>query len=103
MNKLLTALASFHGIFADKDFIWWPFSFLRPEKNQIITLKNTITMTLCFGGASSLMLAVVALMNNAFELKSQIQTYFIINIVFFGWFNLVTAPLWNYRAKNLQK
>jgi hypothetical protein len=102
MNKIIDKIVDFHGILSDKDFIWWPFSFLRPEKDQEITMKTKITMTLCFGGASSLMLMVVAIMNNAFDLKSQLQTFVILLAAFFAWFNIITAPLWNARARRLQ-
>lgn len=102
MSKLIDKIVDFHGILSDKDFIWWPFSFLRPEKDQEITMNTKIVMTLCFGGASSLMLMVVALMNNAFELKTQLQTFLVLIAAFFVWFNLITAPLWNARARRLQ-
>lgn len=102
MSKLIDKIVDFHGMLSDKDFIWWPFSFLRPEKDQEITMNKKIVMTLCFGGASSLMLMVVAIMNNAFDFKSQLQTFFILIAAFFIWFNLVTAPLWNARARRLR-
>lgn len=101
--KILEVIIEFHGRLSDKDFIWWPFSFLRPEKDQEINFSKRLIMTFCFGGASSLMLAGVALLNNAFDLKSQLQTLLTLLLLFFIWFSCVTAPLWNARARRLQK
>ncbi|MFY7993472.1 MAG: hypothetical protein ACOVP4_09290 [Bacteriovoracaceae bacterium] len=103
MKKLVDRLIEVHGYISDKDFIWWPFSFLRPERNQEITPKNKILMTFCFGGASSLMLAIVAIMNNAFEVGSFLQTSATLVASFFIWFSIVTVPLWNARARKLNR
>ena len=103
MKPVLNKIVDFHGWLSDKDFIWWPFSFLRPAKTEKIDLSKKLMMTLCFAGAGSLMLVTVALMNNAFDLISQLKTLAIIALAFFVWFSLVTAPLWNLRAERLSK
>lgn len=103
MKRLVDRIIEVHGAISDKDFIWWPFSFLRPEKNQEITLKNKIIMTFCFGGASSFMLAIVSIINNAFEMKSFIRTSATLTASFFIWFTIVTVPLWNARARKLKR
>ena len=102
MKPVLNKIVDFHGWLSDKDFIWWPFSFLRPRRDEEIDLKKKIFMALCFGGASSLMLTTVAIMNNAFDFSSQIKTLFILLTIFFLWFSLVTAPLWNIRARRIK-
>ena len=101
--SLFDRVVDFHGWLSDKDFIWWPFSFLRPAKAEEIDLNKKVVMTLCFGGAASLMLGVVALINNAFVASEQLKTLCILLSVFFLWFSVVTAPLWNLRARKLQK
>ncbi len=101
--KLLELIVKFHNWLSDKDFIWWPFSFLRPEKNVEMTFKLTTIMTFCFGGLGFLMFAVMSVMNNAFTMDSMIQVFLTLFLGFFVWFNTVTKPLWNYRARQLGK
>lgn len=101
--KILDIIAQFHNYLSDKDFIWWPFSFLRPEPHVPMTFKLTTMMTGCFAGLAFLMFATMAIMNNAFTFDSAVSTFFFCFIGFFLWFNLVTKPLWNYRAHKLLK
>ena len=98
----MNALTRFHNWLSDKDFIWWPFSFLRPEPNVPMTFQLTGLMTLCFGGLSFTMFTVFAIMNNAFAIESAFTTFLICFGGFFLWFNLITKPLWNRRAYALR-
>lgn len=100
--KLLNLITLMHNWISDKDFIWWPFSFLKPEPKEAMTSKLTFLMTLCFGGLSFLMFSVLAVANNAFTLEASVTTFFGCFLGFFAWFNLVTKPLWNRRARELQ-
>ena len=101
--KLLNLITLLHNWLSDKDFIWWPFSFLRPEANEEMTLKLTSLMTLCFGGLSFLMFSILAIANNAFTLETSFTTFLGCFLGFFGWFNLVTKPLWNRRAREIKQ
>jgi hypothetical protein len=101
--KLLDLLTQFHNWLSDKDFIWWPFSFLRPSPEIEMTIKLTSLMTACFGGLSYLFFTVFALMNNLFTIESSIVTFLSCFGGFFLWFNSVTKPLWNRRARQLKK
>ena len=99
--KLLKLIAVPHNWLSDKDFIWWPFSFLRPQPHQIMTFSLTLMMTGCFGGLAFIMFTVMSIMNNVFSLTSAFQTLILCLGGFLTWFNLVTKPLWNIRAKSL--
>lgn len=101
--KLLDLIADLHNWLSDKDFIWWPFSFLRPEPHEPFTFALTSLMTLCFGGLSFVMFTAFAIMNNAFSAESAVITFFVCFGGFFIWFNLVTKPLWNRRVLRLKK
>ena len=103
LYKILGFVPNIHNWLADKDFIWWPFSFLRPEPKTLMTVKHTILMTACFGGLSVLMFVGFAVVNNMFTASSAINTVLICFGGFFAWFNLVTRPFWNYRARQLSK
>lgn len=101
--KLLDLLTDFHNWVSDKDFVWWPFSFLRPTPNELMTLKSTLMMTGCFGGLAFLMFTCLAIANNAFTIGTAVSTLISCFIGFFLWFFFITRPLWNRRARALQK
>ena len=101
--KILEIVTSIHNWLSDKDFIWWPFSFLRPNNHEPITYKLTMLMTLCFGGLSFLMFTALAIANNAFSLENAFTTFIFCFGGFFFWFNLITKPLWNRRSQKLKK
>lgn len=99
--KLLDLFTDFHNWVSDKDFIWWPFSFLRPEKHQPMTFKLILQMAACFSGLGTLMFTAFALVNNMFTASSMFQTLFLSFALFFTWFTLVTRTFWNRRAHKL--
>ncbi len=101
--KIISVLAAFHNWLSDKDFIWWPFSFLRPKPEIPMNFKLTLQMTGCFGGLTFVFLTGFAIANNAFSLESTFLTFLSCMIGFFLWFNLITKPFWNYRANRLKK
>lgn len=101
LDKILSIVPNTHNWLSDRDFIWWPFSFLRPTPATIMTFGHTMLMTLCFGGLSVLMFVGFAVVNNMFTASSAINTFLICFGGFGAWFNLVTKPLWNYRARRL--
>ena len=89
----------FHNWVTDQDFMWWPFSFLRPAKNVPMTYKDTMLMTACFGGMAFVFFTVFAIMNNMYSFESSVMTFVSCFVGFGLWFNLITKPLWNVRAK----
>jgi hypothetical protein len=101
--KLLNGLTHFHGWLSDKDFVWWPFSFLRPLPSVEMSFKLTLQMTGCFGGLAFVMFTIMAFMNNAFTADYAVSVFITSFGGFFAWFNLVTRPLWNRRARLLKK
>lgn len=103
MKKIIDFIAGSHNWLADKDFIWWPFSFLRPDTKEGMTFKHTLLMTGCFGGLTFLMFVFFAVANNALSADSLISTFFFSFIGFLAWFNFVTKPFWNYRANQQKK
>ncbi|MBA2404268.1 MAG: hypothetical protein H0V66_05815 [Bdellovibrionales bacterium] len=103
IKKLITVVPNTHNWLSDRDFIWWPFSFLRPSPETTMSFGHTLLMTACFGGLSFLMFVGFAVVNNMFTASSAVNTFMICFGGFLVWFNLVTKPFWNYRARQLQK
>jgi hypothetical protein len=100
--NILNLIANFHNWLSDKDFIWWPFSFLRPRPDERITFKLTLLMTACFGGLAFLMFTIMALMNNALNWDYSMSVFISCFGGFFFWFNIITKPLWNHRIRSLK-
>lgn len=101
MNKILELIPNAHNWLSDRDFIWWPFSFLRPEPKTLMSFSHVALMTLCFGGLSFLMFVGFSVVNNMFTASSAVNTFMICFGGFGAWFTIVTKPLWNYRARRL--
>ena len=103
MKQLLELIPNLHNWLSDRDFIWWPFSFLRPEPKVLMTFKHVMLMTACFGGLAFLMFIGFSVVNNMLTADSILSTLFVCFGGFGAWFICVTKPLWNYRARKLQK
>ena len=103
MKIVIDWAAASHNWFADRDFLWWPFSFLRPEPKEFMSFQHTLLMTACFGGLTFLMFTLFTVVNNQFTLSLAFSLFMGSFISFFLWFNLITKPFWNYRAKQLSK
>jgi len=101
--QILSAFPNAHNWLSDREFIWWPFSFLRPTPSTVMSFSHTLLMTLCFGGLSFLMFVAFAVVNNMFTASSAINTFSMCFGGFFVWFNVVTRPFWNYRARKLSR
>jgi hypothetical protein len=101
MKKLLEFIPNTHNWISDRDFIWWPFSFLRPTPATIMTMSHVGLMTLCFGGLAFLMFVGFAVVNNMFTASSAVNTFLLSFGGFGTWFTVVTKPMWNYRARRL--
>lgn len=96
--KIVEPLANFHGWLCDKDFLWWPFSFLRPPKNQRMEIKDVLAMTGCFGGLTFVFFIAFALVNGLLTGSYFMAAFLSCFVGFFLWFLLITKPLWNYRV-----
>jgi lipopolysaccharide export LptBFGC system permease protein LptF len=89
----------YHNQLSDKNFIWFPFMFLKPRPEQQITQGRIIKMTFCFSVYGCLALFIRQLLNQQVNYTS----YLYIPVAFFLWFELVTSRLWNIRARSLSR
>lgn len=95
-------MALYHDL-SDKDFIWFPFLFLRPKPSQAIHLGRLVAMIFCFGLYGSLVWPLKQwLYGGPFTLNG----WAVFTLKCFGffavWLSVVTRPLWNQRARALQ-
>ncbi|MCB0366192.1 MAG: hypothetical protein H6624_15150 [Bdellovibrionaceae bacterium] len=98
---MIKSLINFHNRLSDKDFIWFPFTVLRPRPEVTISQPRVWLMTICFSSYGLLVLILKSLAFGSSPYPGLGQDYFLLFIGFFLWFQFVTAPLWNQRAQTI--
>ena len=102
MVNLINRIETLHNAASDSNFVWFPFSFLKPKAAQAITCKRLLKMTLCFGlyfNFAYILKKII--MGESIEVSSLVNSQLAFLAAFFLWFNLVTKYFWNRRAKRL--
>lgn len=93
---------NFMNKLTDMDWGWWPFLFLRPEKNEHMTTLLVLKMSLLFGSFYGLLFGIyIFTKTNSFLDIIEVIVFFI--IFFFIFYRLTFAIFWNIRAKKLIK
>lgn len=87
---------------SDRDWSWWPFIWLRPEKHVALSLSRVVVLSLLYGVPSSLLMAVGVGAFRALTVPELVQTAASFPVVFLFMGSLVIAPMWNRRADRLR-
>jgi hypothetical protein len=87
---------------SDKDWSWWPFLWLRPEKLEHLSLGRVASMSMLYGAPASALMAVGMKLQYAATRTELVATgmFFPLLFLFFG--SVVVAPMWNRRADRLR-
>jgi hypothetical protein len=102
ISTILLKIEPIHNWASDTRWVWFPFEFLRPNRDMLISSGRCCAMALCFGvyfGLFYLLRKTWSGVPLDFGTASQSFIYFF--GFFFIWFNLVTAYFWNQRARRL--
>lgn len=110
--KFIDWIEYWHNKASDRKLVWFPVQFLKPEPNRPIDLKLKIKMILCFTPYFAIFSTLRAWIFFApSDLDVPVQTFVFADVFAHKaiwslgfcivWCNLVTAPLWNRRAKRL--
>jgi hypothetical protein len=87
---------------SDKDWSWWPFLWLRPEKHASMTLARLFFASFLFGlpcgGLSSLAFAFVR--PDAHDVAPFLALAFPMLLFFVA--SALVGPMWNRRAERLR-
>lgn len=88
---------------SDKDWSWWPFLWLRPEKHQPMTLSRLAVVSLLFGAPIGAMLTVIAtLLSPESKMVAPVLLAIFPAVLFFI-ASVLVAPMWNRRAERLAR
>ncbi len=87
---------------SDKDWSWWPFLWLRPEKHAQLSLVRVAAISVLYGapcgGLTSIALALLAPEARAhaavFAVAFPMMLFFVASVF--------VSPMWNRRAERLR-
>ena len=100
----LDTIERLHNKASDTAFVWFPFNWMRPAASESMSMARRLRMTLAFGIYYGLSYAVTgALFRDRPLLAFGPGSVLSAMAIFFVWFNLVTAPLWNRRARRYRR
>ncbi len=103
MTTLLNKIEYWHNRISDGNFVWFPFLFLKLKPEEWMSLKHRLLMTLCFSAYYAVAGLLKRLIWNGHYMLVHLQSdLFNSSILFFIWFNLVTAYFWNRRVKRIK-
>ncbi len=87
---------------SDKDLSWWPFLWLRPEKDADFSLKRLVSFALLYGLPSGALFSLVIAFGHpeARSAAPMLVGAFPLLLLFFG--SVVVGPMWNRRAERLR-
>lgn len=102
MNSLWENIIHWHGKISDHNVIWFPYTFLRPKPHQFIGLKQSvIIMPALWGLYMGLPYGLFFMFAKGWPILDVALFIAKFTLFFLFWFNAVTRPLWNARARRL--
>ena len=100
INTTLDRIEHWHNWASDTRAVWFPFEFLRIPKDTLLSFPRRLAMTFCFGTLTWVLL-LLRIWNSSVDLGELLGLALKVYLVFFAWFNGVTAYFWNRRARRL--
>ena len=86
---------------SDRDWSWWPFLWLRPEKSAHLSLTRTLSLSVLYGLPASVLMGFGASFLRAPSLPELLFTAMAFPMLFLFTGSVVVAPMWNRRADRL--
>lgn len=87
---------------SDKDWSWWPFLWLRPEKQQQLTFVRMASISMLYGVPASAVLGLGIRLQYAETIAELIATSLFFPLLLLFVSTVVVAPMWNRRADRLR-
>lgn len=102
--ELLNQIEFWHNKASDTKFVWFPFYFLKPDPKVSIRWPLKFRMIICFGLYYGIFAALRSRVFGQVDLvEVGLKDIFYATVIFTIWFSLITAPLWNMRAKRMNQ
>ena len=103
LKKAMEAIVYWHGKVSDTNYIWFPYLFLKPAPSESISLiKSTFIMAPLWGLYMGLPYGLYFMYSQGWSISDTGLLVAKFGLFFVFWFNIVTRPLWNSRAKQIQ-
>jgi hypothetical protein len=87
---------------SDKDWAWWPFLWLRPEKEQHLSLVRIAVISVLYGLPASVLAELGIKLQYAATVPELIATSLVFPLLFLFFGSVFVAPMWNRRASALR-
>ena len=84
---------------SDKDWSWWPFLWLRPEKHARMSLLRVTALSLLYGVPFSGMMMLALRHIEGVVAQQQFVAAVVFPIMFLLLGSTVIGPMWNRRAE----
>jgi hypothetical protein len=86
----------------DKDWSWWPFLWLRPEKHVQLTLARVVSMAILYGLPLAAALSLTLALARPLARGAVPSIMLALPLLFLFAGSVVVAPMWNRRADRLR-
>ena len=87
---------------SDRDWSWWPFLWLRPEKTAHLSLTRILSLSVLYGVPASVLMGLAVHVLRAPSTPELLFTAFAFPMLFLLTGSAVVAPMWNRRADRLR-
>jgi hypothetical protein len=87
---------------SDKDWSWWPFLWLRPEKQERLTLVRVASIAMLYGAPASALMALGIKLQYAATRPELVAMGLFFPVMFLCLGSVVVAPMWNRRSDRLR-
>ncbi|HSO32631.1 MAG TPA: hypothetical protein VLT33_08945 [Labilithrix sp.] len=87
---------------SDRDWSWWPFLWLRPEKHVQLSLARIVSLAVLYGLPCSVLMGVATSVLRALSTAELLFTAFAFPLLFLFSGSVLVAPMWNRRAERLR-
>jgi hypothetical protein len=87
---------------SDSKWSWWPFLWLRPEKNEHLPLTRIALLSVLYGVPLSVLLELGIKLQYAASTPELVATALFFPLLMLVAGSAVVAPMWNRRAERLR-
>jgi hypothetical protein len=87
---------------SDRDWSWWPFLWLRPEKHAQLSLARIVSLAVLYGLPCSVLMGVATSVLRTPSTPELLFTAFAFPLLFLFSGSVLVAPMWNRRAERLR-